>query len=79
MPKNTLPCVGDRIEATSLISYTLDEFEDNPLIVESGGQGTVTTVDEASGVILVDWDNDQSKNIKKAINVYLGATDFKIV
>ncbi len=79
MSKRTLPSVGSRIEAMKMISYTLDEFEDNPLIIEAGGQGTVTSVDEASGVILVDWDNDQSKDLKKAIYVNLGATAFKEV
>lgn len=67
MSIDNLPEVGRKIEATKLISYTLDEFEDNPLVLQPGDQGTVTLVNPEKNAIEVEWNNDPNKHLKKAI------------
>lgn len=79
MATNALPNVGARIEATRMISYTLDEFEDNPLVLQPGDQGTIVSVDAKKGIADVEWDSDSRKDIKKAVSVNHGPTDFRVL
>jgi hypothetical protein len=59
--------IGDRIEACQLISWTLDEYEDHPLIVQQGDRGLICQI--TNEVIYIDWDKDQFKRIPRCINL----------
>jgi len=60
---------GDRLMALRRISWTLDEFDDYPLIVESGDWATVISVKHSQGRIIVEWDKDEFKHLPKLLNL----------
>lgn len=61
--------VGDRVEACQLLSWTVDEFEDFPLIVQEGERGKITGIE--SEIVYIDWDKDRFKHMPKCINLSL--------
>jgi hypothetical protein len=64
-----LPRVGQRIEAIRMISWTVEEFEDYPLVVQSGNRGTITEVDESQRRVCVEWDDDEFKHMRKCLSL----------
>jgi len=56
---------GDRVEACKLLSWTVEEFEDYPLIVQEGGQGTI--VEMTGDRVYIHWDKDRFKHMPKCI------------
>jgi len=61
--------VGQRLMAINRISWTVDEFEDYPLIIESGDEGVVKIIYKDDGVIQVEWDKDSFKRRPKTLNL----------
>lgn len=62
-----LPRVGERVEATRTISWTIDEFQDYPLVVQLGDRGIVTEVNHRTKHIWVKWDDDKFKHMRKCL------------
>lgn len=59
--------VGDRIEACESMSWTIDEHEDYPLIVQQGDCGTIFQITDE--VLYIDWNKDRFKHIPRRINL----------
>lgn len=59
--------VGDRVEACELMSWTIDEHEDYPLIVQQGDRGILFQI--SGEVLYIRWDKDQIKHIPRCINL----------
>jgi len=57
----------DRVVATRQISWTLYEFDDCPLVVQKGDQGTVIRVERDNNRIQIEWDKDVFKRLPKAL------------
>ena len=51
--------VGEKVQSTKLFSWTVDEFEDFPLVVEPGQTGIVKEILDKHKIIYVAWDNDE--------------------
>lgn len=64
-----MPEVGQRIEAVELLSWTLDEFEDQPLVIYPGGQGTVSKVFHEEKAVRIVWDEDQHQAVHKLLTL----------
>ena len=60
---------GDRIIARQLLSWTLYEFDDYPLVVQRGERGTIDRVERDGEDIWIVWDKDQHKEIPKGITL----------
>ena len=60
---------GDRLMALRRISWTVEEFDDYPLVVESGDTATVTFVQDGEGKIGVQFDKDEYPEISKSLNL----------
>lgn len=69
MSNTTLPKVGQRVEATQLISYTVEEFDDYPLVLQPGERGTIAKYDPKEKRTWIDWDNDQFKHMAKSVGI----------
>lgn len=61
--------IGNRLMALHRISWTLYEFDDYPLVVESGDLATVISVERSQGKIIVEWDKDEFKHLPKSLNL----------
>jgi len=60
---------GNRLMALHRISWTLYEFDDYPLVVESGDLATIISVERSQGEIIVEWDKDEFKHLPKSLNL----------
>ena len=60
--------VGDRIVSKQIYSWTVEEFDDFPLIVYPGDVGIVVHIDYDREVIYIEWDKDKFKHISKVIS-----------
>jgi len=61
--------IGNRLMALRRISWTLYEFDDYPLVIESGDLATVISVERSQGKIIVEWDKDEFKHLPKSLNL----------
>lgn len=59
---------GNRIEATKLHSWTVEEFDDYSLIVEPGDQGLVGEILDEEESVHVTWDKDEFPQKKKSLS-----------
>ena len=59
--------VGDRVEACRLLSWTVDEHDDCPLVVQQGDRGTILLVSDEA--LYINWDKDPVKHIPRCINL----------
>ena len=59
---------GDRVEATKLHSWTVEEFDDYPFIVEPGDQGLVGDILDEEESVHITWDKDESPHVKKSLS-----------
>lgn len=57
----------DKVVATRQISWTLYEFDDYPLVVSEGDQGTVTRVERDNNRVQIEWDGDSFKRLPKVL------------
>jgi len=58
---------GERFEATRSFSWTLYEFDDFPLSIESGDKGIATKIDRQREIVLMLWDKDEFPQIEKGL------------
>jgi len=58
----------DRVKATKLHSWTLDQFDDYPLIIKPGDQGVVNEILDEKECIYVTWDKDEFSNMRKSLS-----------
>lgn len=67
--------VGDRVRARYTLSWTLNHYEDYPLVVEKGELGTITRIVE--NLVYIEWDNDMYKKMLKCLDlsIDLGAIE----
>lgn len=62
--------IGQRIMALRQLSWTIEKFEDYPLVVTSGDQGIIKKIGNNSNPwIQVEWDKDEFKKIAKSVNL----------
>lgn len=59
---------GNRVEATKLHSWTVEEFDDFPLIVEPGDQGLVDEISDEEKSVRTTWDKDEFPQKKKSLS-----------
>jgi DNA primase catalytic subunit len=52
-----------------MVSWTVGEFQDYPLVVQSGNRGTIVEVDESQRRVCVEWDDDEFKRMKKYLSL----------
>jgi len=69
---------GNRVEATKLHSWTVEEFDDYPLIVEPGDQGSVDEILDEEKSVYVTWDKDEFPHKKKSLSFQEALTLKKI-
>jgi len=58
---------GDRVINIEAMEWTLDEFEDQPLIILPGDKGTIIKIDFETHSIEILWDKDTTPKMKKTI------------
>ena len=58
---------GDRIEACQLISWTIGEHDDYPLVVYQGDCGSIYQIIDET--IYINWDKDRFIHIPRCINL----------
>jgi hypothetical protein len=58
---------GDRVEACMDLTWTLDEFEDSPLVLKKGAIGTLIEI--RGHFAYVEWDEDQNKQFRKCLSL----------
>ena len=59
--------IGDRVEACTLMSWTVNEHEDCPLVVQPGDLGTISQV--TAEALHIYWDKDAAQHIPRCINL----------
>lgn len=64
--------VGSRVAATRQISWTLEEFDDYPLVVVRDDEGTVTQIDQPEHRAFIEWDKDRFKRMRKSVHLLPG-------
>lgn len=60
--------LGNRVESTKLHSWTIEEFDDYPLIVESGDRGLVNEILDEEKKVYITWDKDAFRNMRKSLS-----------
>lgn len=70
--------LGNRVEATKLHSWTVEEFDDYPLIVEPGDQGLVSEILDEEESVHITWDKDEFPQKKKSLSFQEALTLKKI-
>jgi len=58
---------GQRVMALRTLSWTLGRFDDYPLVINSGDEGTIKNLEGSQ--VLIEWDKDEFKSMAKALNI----------
>lgn len=59
---------GDRVEATKFHSWTVEQFDDYPLIVKPGDQGQIDEVLSDEECVYITWDKDGFPHMRKSVS-----------
>ncbi len=59
---------GDEVEATKLLSWTVEQFDDYPLIVEPGDRGVIDEIVDEEEYVYVTWENDKFSHMRKSMS-----------
>ncbi|HUS60293.1 MAG TPA: hypothetical protein VMX76_02845 [Nevskiaceae bacterium] len=68
----------DRVEATKLHSWTVEQFDDYPLIIEPGNQGVVDEILDEEECVYITWDKDKFSHMRKSLSFQEALTLKKI-
>ena len=70
--------IGDHLLAKQMHSWTLDEFDDYPLVVYPNDRGVVVDIDYKQELIYVKWEKDEFSRMKKAMS-FAEANNLEII